>query len=259
MKDKTIVKTKAARPWGDYALRVFVCLLLLASGFVLLSTSTFTLRMREDIPAFMPGLTGPQGLSLIVAAVLSLLPLAFGRRFLGALVVSAFLLAGIGGYWWTTIPWDHFVTKSGFPATTAPRPMDYLLVASPAVIVAFYAVVSRASRLKADLRNRGADEDEVRRATGASFLAGVGVLAVSGALAAGMWALLMGGILQSAPAFLPRGMPAVILAGALLVLAYGLATKRFSFHWERPHVRRPSSDAAGPSGLARNRARRSPF
>lgn len=221
-----------SRPWTAYVLRVLSCALLFVSGYALLAGSTFALRMRNDAPV--------QTIVVALAGVLSLLPLLFGRRFLGAFLASAFLLSGIGAYWWTTIPWDEFIKDSGFPATTAPRLTDYLLVATPAIIGGFYAVASRASILHADLKNRGADPNEARRAAGASFLAGSALLVLCGALAAGLWALMASGIVFRAVAPMPTGIPALILVGALVTVAYALIARRLP----RFRLRKPKAVAA---------------
>lgn len=244
------------RPWGDYALRVLACALLFGSGFSLLSASTFALRMRDDVPAFLPGLTGVQSLAVVVSLALSLLPLLAGRRFLGALLVSGFLLSGIGAYWWTEIPWDELVTESDFVVHKQPDMWRYVQVASPAIVAVFYVAASRASRLRADYLARGVERDEVTTAACASFLAGMGSLVASGALAGALWWMLASGILTRPDAPVPRGAPAVLLAACLAAVAGLLVSGRV-----RPApvpLRRPSTTAAGRAAPARTRARRSP-
>lgn len=248
-------RRKTARPWMDYALRILCCSLLFGSGYLLLSGSTFALRMRNDIPGFVPGLTGPQSIALVLAVILAFAPLLSAKRFLARFTLSSFLFAGIGGYWWTTIPWDELITDSGFPAGTPPGLLDYALVASPAVLTAFYAVVSRPSRLRADLLNRGAEPSEVSRAAAASFLAGAALLVVCSALAFGLWTLMASGAIFDAVAPLPTGVPAIVLAAALLAVAYALLSGRVSL---RGGLRRPSSNAERRGVLARIRARKSP-
>lgn len=206
-----------SRPWSAYALRILCSSLLFISGYLLLVNSTFALRLRNDVPV--------HGIVIGVAAVLSFFPLLLGRRYLGGLLVSAFLLAGIGGYWWTTIPWDEFVKDSGFPATERPDLLDYALVASPAIIAAFYAAVSRPSLLRADLKNRGADLDEIRRAASVSFLSGAALLVFCGALAFALWALMSTGLVFRAVAPV-TGVPALILVAALVTVAWALLTRR---------------------------------
>lgn len=250
-----LARRRLARPWLDYALRVLCCALLFVSGYLLLSGSTFALRMRNDVPGFVPGLNGPQSIALVLATVLAFLPILAPRRFLRAFMASSVLLAGIGGYWWTTIPWDELITDSGFPATTSPGLLDYALVASPAVLAAFYAVVSRPSRLRADLVNRGAEPAEALKAASASFLAGSALLVACGALAFGLWALMASGAIFEAVAPLPTGVPAIVIAAALVTVAYALLSGRVPL---ASLVRRPSSGARRPGVLARIRARRSP-
>lgn len=207
-----------SRPWTAYALRILSCALLFASGYVLLSGSTFGVRMREDLPS--------GAIALALSAVLSLLPLLFGRRFLGAFLVSAFLMSGIGAYWWTTIPWDEFIKDSGFPSGTPPGFADFLLVASPTLIAGFYATTSRASTLMADLKNRGADADEARRAAGQSFLSGAALLVLCAGLAAALWGLMASRVIFDLAAPVPTGVPAIVIVAALVTVAYALIANR---------------------------------
>lgn len=233
----------ASRPWSAYALRVLCSVLMFGTGYTLLAQSTFALRLRDDAPV--------TALVLVVAAFLSFLPLAFGRRYLGALLVGGFLLSGLGGYWWTTIPWDELIKESEFGLTTRPTLRDYALIASPAVVCAFYAVVSRPSVLRADLKNRGADDDEIRRAASASFLSGAVLLLACGALAALLWAFMANGLVFRASAPLPVGVPALIVVSALVVVSYALLARRL------PRFRlgrRPTPQAARPGLLARIKA-----
>lgn len=210
---------KNARPWGDYVLRILACLLLAVTGFILVAKSTFALRLRDDVPG------GAQTVALALTAVLSLLPLAFRKRFLGAFLVSAFLLTGIGAYWWTTIPWDELVTESDFTAGTPPRTLDYALTLAPVFIAAFYAAVSRASILRADYLRRGADPDEARHAAAASFLAGAVALVLSTVMTAILVAALASGAVQGLPGLV--GVPALIVAALLVVLAYVFGSGSF--------------------------------
>ena len=228
-----------ARPWSAYALRLVCSGLMFVSGFLLLTNSTFALRLRGDAPV--------TALVLALAALLAFLPLALGRRYLGGMMVSAFLLAGIGGYWWTTIPWDELIKESEFGATTRPTILDYALVASPAVVCAFYAAVSRASLLRADLKNRGADADEISRAASASFLAGSALLVVCGGLAVALWTLMASGLVFRAAAPLPTGVPALIIVGALLTVAYALFAKRVP----APRFRKATVPAVGVVAAAK--------
>lgn len=248
---------RAPRPWGDYAMRLLACALLAGSGVALLSGSTFAVRMRDDVPVLVPGATGVQGLALLLSAALGFLPLAFGRRFLAAFLVSAFLLSGIGAYWWTTIPWDELVTESDFVAQARPDAWRYGLVASPAVAAVLYVGASRASRLRAEYARRGADRGEVTRAACASFVAGMGALAATCLLAGALWWMLSQDLLQRAPDALPRGAPAVALAAALLAAAYLIGSGRLRSPSARG-VRRPSRGAPGPGAPGRSRGRRSP-
>ena len=220
-----------SRPWSAYVLRILCSVLMFLSAYALLGSSTFALRMRGDFPV----LTIVLGLS----AFLAFFPLLFGKRYLGALIASAFLVSGIGAYWWTTIPWDEFIKDSGFPTSSPARFVDYALVASPAVVCAFYAVVSRPSVLRADLKNRGADADEIRSAAAMSFLAGAALLVLCGALAAALWALMASGVAFRAIAPLPTGLPAIVLVAALCTVAYAIVARRL------PRFRPRGKPAAG--------------
>lgn len=235
-----------ARPWSAYLLRILCSVLMFLSGYALLASSTFAYRLRDDVPV--------QAILLALSAFLAFLPLAFGRRYLGALLVSAFLLSGIGAYWWTTIPWDEFFKESNFATEQKPRLMDYALVASPAIVCAFYAAVARASLLRADLTNRGADPDEVARAASASFLSGAVLLVVCGALAAALWTLMATGLVFVAVAPIPTGVPALILVAALVSVAWLLLSQRAP----RSRPRAPARTGRdGPAADARAAQRRS--
>lgn len=216
---------RRARPWGDYLLRALACLLLFATGFGLLSTSTFALRMRDDIPPFVPGLDGPQGLALVMALALSLIPLIAGRRFLRTYLLSSFLMSGIGAYWWSSIPWDELITDSDFPASHPPGVMDFALVASPVFLAAFYVALSRVSVVRVDYKNRGVDADEAKRAAAASFLAGAAALVVTTAMSLVLWlALANGWFLIDHPL---KGVPAVVTAGGLVAAAWIVSGRRW--------------------------------
>lgn len=199
-------------------MRIVCSGLMFVSGYLLLASSTFALRLRNDVPV--------QTLVLAITAALAFLPLLFGRRYLGALLISAFALSGIGGYWWTTIPWDAFIKDSGFPTSEAPDILDYALVASPAIVCAFYAAVARPSILRADLKNRGADPDEISRAACVSFLSGAALLVFCGALAVTLWALMSSGVVFAAARIVPTGVPALVLCAALVAVAWALLTHR---------------------------------
>lgn len=231
---------RKSRPWSAYGLRILCSVLMFGTGYVLLAQSTFAIRMRDDAPVTL--------LVVALAAFLSFLPLALGRRYLGALLVGGFLLSGIGAYWWSSIPWDEFVKESEFGATTPPGFLDYLLVASPTLICAFYAAIARPSLLAADLKSRGADADEVGRVVGASFLSGAAILVLCGGLAATLWALMASGIVFRAIAPLPVGVPALIVVAALLTVSYALLARRLP----RPHmpVRPPRGPEAGDAAMA---------
>lgn len=250
--------TRHARPWGDYLLRGLASLLLFGSGFSLLATSTFALRMRDDVPALVPGLSGVEGLALLVAGVLAIIPLLFGRRFLGAFLASAFVLSGIGAYWWTLIPWDELVTESDFVTQTSPDWWRYFQVATPLVAAVLYVVASRASRMRAEYRNRGADANEVSQAAASSFLAGMGVLVVTLSFTGVLWQLLATGALLAPPDWVPRGVPALVLAAALVALAWALMSKRVGLDGTPAWVTRPWTAAAGLAARARSRGRKSP-
>ncbi|HUR67721.1 MAG TPA: hypothetical protein VM370_00615 [Candidatus Thermoplasmatota archaeon] len=237
---------KKSRPWSAYLLRLVCCALLFGSAYSLLSQSTFTLRMRNDFPVGT--------LVLAVSAAVAFLPILFGKRYLGALVASAILVSAIGGYWWTTIPWDELVKDSGFPATTRPQLLDYVMVAAPAIVVAFYAIASRPSTLHTDLTNRGADPDEIRSAAATSFLAGAALLVVCGALAFALWWLMAGGAMFAAMGRVPVGIPALVLVAALGTVAYAI----FAGRLPRPALRKPRAPvAAAPSGEGRAAKKRS--
>lgn len=229
-----------ARPWFAYGLRVFCSSLMFLTAYGLLVSSTFATRMRDDFPVQM--------LVIALSAILAFFPLLMWRRYLGALLVSAFLISGIGGYWWTTIPWDELIKDSGFPATLKPDILDYALIASPTVVAAFYAVVSRPSMLRADLRNRGADPDEIRSVTSMSFLAGAALLLFCGALSVAMWAFMSTGLAFAALAPIPRGVPALVIVGALATVAYALLADRLPTRFPRvpgaPRTRARSAVAA---------------
>lgn len=246
---------KRAVPWGDYALRALACILLFISGALLTMQSTFALRLRSDVPATVSGFDAGQGIALAITAALSLVPLLFGRRFLGAFLVSAFIITGIGAYWWTTIPWDELVTESDFTAGRAPRVIDYALTLAPVFIAAFYAAVSRASVLKADYLRRGADADEARRAAAASFLAGSAALVLSTLLTAALVALLASGMLRGIPGLV--GVPALVVVGLLVVLAYIFGSGSFVVGRKaakaRPEDAKREADAAGKAATGRRR------
>lgn len=232
-----------SRPWTAYALRILCCVLLFITGYVLLASSTFAVRMRQDVPA--------TAIALLLAALLGFMPLLNPRRFLRLMLVSAFLLSGIGGYWWTTIPWDEFVKDSGFPSRTPPTLTDYLLVAAPPLIAAFYAITSRASVLMADLKNRGADAHEIQRAAGTSFLSGAALLLVCASLAAALWTMMATGVLLRPAIPLPTGVPAVMLAAAVVTVGYAIVAKRM------PALRWPTRKTEDkPSQATTTKARR---
>lgn len=240
---------KTHRPWGDYAFRLVACALLFASAFGLLAQSTFAHRLRDDM--------APTTLALAIAGVLALVPLLFGRRFLGAFLVSAFLATLTGAYWWTKVSWDELVSESNFNVVEPAGLWDYVLVATPAMVAVFYVAASRASRLKAEYRNRGVDPSQVTRAACASYLAGVFVFLVVTALSLGFWIVLASGALFDAFALMPTGVPAIVLAAAALTAAIALGAGRLPK--PRLPLTRPSKDAAGRGALARTRGRKSPF
>ncbi|HET6405180.1 MAG TPA: hypothetical protein VFH78_11070 [Candidatus Thermoplasmatota archaeon] len=228
-----------ARPWSAYALRLLCSVLMFLSGYALLAGSTFALRLRGDVPV--------QLIVLAMAGVFSFLPLLFGRRYLGMLLVSGFILSGIGAYWWSTIPWDEFIKESNFTTEQKPGLLDYALVASPAIIAAFYAAVSRASILRADLKNRGADADEISRAASVSFLSGAALLVFCGGLAVALWALMATGIVFQAVAPIPTGVPALILVAALVAVSWAIFTRRLPRFPGRKARERVASPAAAPA------------
>ena len=239
-----------AHPWSAYVLRVLCSVLLFLSGYALLAGSTFAYRLRGDVPI--------QLIVIAMAGVLAFLPLAFGRHYLGMFLVSAFILSGIGAYWWTTIPWDEFVKENNFGSEQKARLLDYALVASPALVAGFYAAVSRASLLRADLKNRGADPDEIGRAASVSFLSGAALLVVCGALAFALWTLMSTGIVFAAVAPIPTGIPALILVAALVAVAWAIFSRRVPRFRKKPEggknaepsqPPRPAGQAAR-SGLA---------
>lgn len=215
--------TFPSRPWLAYALRILCCALMFLSAYSLLVGSTFAMRMRQDFPV--------QSLVVALSVILAFSPLLAGRRYLGALLISAFLISGIGGYWWTTIPWDEFVKDSEFPTAQRPGFLEYALVATPAVVAAFYAVVSRPSLLRADLVNRGVEPQEIRSAMTMSFLSGAALLVFCGGLTMVMWQLMSSGIVFAALAPIPQGIPAIILVAALASVAYALLAGRLPAPW----------------------------
>lgn len=229
---------KTHRPWGAYALRLFTSALLFVTGYALVAGSTFALRMRNDAPVGT--------IVVVICAALAVLPLLFGRRYLTGAAISAFLLTGIGGYWWTTIAWDEFIKKSGFPTNAPPTFSDHLLVASPAVVIAFYAIVSRASMLKADLKDRGAEPDEASRAACASFLSGSALLVLCGALSIGLWALMASGLVFRITAPV-TGVPALVLAAMFVVVSYALIARRLPRFRFRRAARPDPRPAAAPA------------
>lgn len=212
-------------PWLDYASRLLSCALLFATGFALLSTSTFALRMRNDVPLHIAGLTGPQSIALVISAALSVIPLLAGPAFLGALLVCGWLMSGMGAYWWTTIAWDNLIHESDFTSNVPPTFLNYALVAGPAVIATLHVVLARVSRLRRDCKARGVDPDEARVAAAASFLSGAGTLLVALALSATLWALLATGALTRLHG-LPVGIPALLLCAAVVCAAWAIATRR---------------------------------
>lgn len=240
------------RPWLAYALRGAASAGLFVSGYALTANSPFALRMRDDVPDFLPGLDGAQGLALLLSALLALTPLVAGGGYLRAYMVSAFIVTGLGAYWWTTVPWDELVTESDFPAARAPGLVDYLLTAAPAFVGAAYAALANASTLRADLERRGAPADEARRVWGASFLAGGVALLLATALAGALWWALAQGALSGVAGLV--GMPALLAAATVLVLAYAAGSRL----WRVSRVRRPSPAAGGRAGPGRTRGRRSP-
>lgn len=247
----TPTRRRKARPWMDYALRLVACIVMAAVGYLLLSQSTFILRMRNDVPAFVPGLDGPHSIGLVLAVALSLMPLLAGRRFLGGLMVSAFILSGIGAYWWTLIPWDELITESDFPVTTPPVFGDYVLIALPAVVIAMYVVASRASRLLADAKNRGIDRHEAMKAAAMSYLAGVGSLVAALVGATALWVAMSSGALTTGIRGLPTGMPALLAAAALVVLAWAIGGRKLS--WRTLRARQVK--VPGAAQLARGKQR----
>lgn len=220
---------------------------MFGSAYALLSGSTFALRMRDDLPI--------QGIVVVFGGILSFLPLLYGRRYLGALLVSSFVISGIGAYWWTTIPWDEFIKDSGFPTAQKPTLWDHALVASPTMVAAFYAVVSRPSILHADLRERGADIAEVRRASAASFLSGAALLVFCIALAGGLWAIMASGSVFAAVAPIPTGIPALVIVAALGSIAWAIFVRRIPAPWRQHGMDSAASSAERAGAVKRLTAR----
>jgi hypothetical protein len=214
------------RAWGDYTSRGLASLLLFGAGFALFSTSTFVLRMRNDIPLSFAGLDGPQSLALILAGLLSIIPILMGRRFLGAFLVCGWIVTGIGGYWWTTIPWDELITDSDFPSSLAPGFWDYALVAGPALITTLYVVLARVSQVRADAKGRGIEAGEASRAASVAFLTGAVAIVLSLVFVTGMWMVLSFGVPMWSRIPLPTGIPALLLCAAVVVLAWFVGTRR---------------------------------
>lgn len=233
----------ARRPWTSYALRVLCCVLMFLSGYALLSGSTFALRMRGDLPV--------KSIVVVLAGFFAFFPLARPRHYLRWLIVAAFVFTLIGGYWWTTIPWDELIKDSGFPTAQKPTLIDFALVATPAIVVAFFVVASRPSIMHADLRARGADADEALAAAAVSFLAGAVLLVICGALAIAMWLFMSAGLASALAAPIPRGVPALIVVGALGTLSYAILARRL------PGLKHPWVEAARRAAARGTRGRRS--
>lgn len=249
--------SRKPRPILDYLLRLVACVLLFGVGFGLLATSTFALRMRDDVPAFVPGLDGPQSIALVLSALLAFLPLVAGRRFLAVFIVSGLLVSGLGGYWWTSVPWDELITESNFPAPEPPELVDFAFVAAPVVIAAFYVAGARASQLRADYLRRGADRTEAAKASAAGYLSGVAAFTLASGLALLLWALLAEGTLLRVANGFPRGIPAFVFTAALGAIVYAILGNRVRRR-ALARVRRPSSGAAGRAAPERSPARKSP-
>lgn len=246
------MKERRHRPWGDYAMRVLACALLFGSAYGLLSQSTFALRLRDDAPG------GANTLAMALAGVLAVVPLLMGRRFLGAFLVSGFLASGVGAYWWTKVSWDELVTESDFNVAAPPGLWDYALVAMPALVAVFYAVASRPSRLKAEYRNRGLDEAQIARAAWAAWIGGVGLFLAVGGLSFGFWVLMSSGAVFDMARGVPVGVPAIVVAVALLTVAIALGSNRLPRAGAPAWITRPWKAAAGLAARARSRARKSP-
>ena len=245
------------RPWGDYAFRVLACALLFGSAFGLLSESTFAYRLRDDAPA-AGGLTGSQTLALAIAATLAILPLLAGKRFLGVFLASSFVAAGMGSYWWTKVSWDELVTETDFTVSEGATVWDYTLVALPALVAVFYVAASRASRLRAEYRARGLDEEQVRRAAWSSWIAGVGLFLGVTAMSLAFWSVLASGVLFATMSQFPTGVPALVAAAALLTVAIALGAGRLPKPDPPSFLTRPWRAAAGLAARARSRGRKSP-
>jgi hypothetical protein len=231
------------------------------SAYGLLSGSTFAARMRGDFPV--------QTLVLVSSAVLSFAPLLLGRKYLGALLVTAFLVSGIGGYWWTTIPWDEFVKDSGFPTPErADDVWDHILVASPVLVAALYAAVSHPIALRADLKERGADMVEIQSAAITSLLASAVLFVVCVGLGVALWMLLASGIVLATAAPIPTGFPALVLAAAFIAVVWAFLAARVT--WSRgrkmralgstkPMAERPGKPVDRETLWARLARRRAPI
>lgn len=234
---------------GDVALRVIFCVLLGAVGFMLLLQSTFAWRMLDHpVPTAHPASVV---VSLVLALWLAALPLLARQRFLGAYLVSGFLLSGIGAYWWTRVPWDALVTRSDFHVGAAPTFADFAMVAAPAVLAIAAWATLVPGRTQARLLAAGIAPSEARQAGAAARLCGAGAFLAAVALAAAMWAAFAYGLPAVASSSI-SGLPALVAAGALVALASAAWGRRIRF------VRRPSTRAAGRAGPAQSRERRWP-
>jgi hypothetical protein len=237
------------RPWADYGLRLLFSTLLALACFQLLAQSTFAWRMREDIP------TGVGGIAAALAAILGFLPLAFGRRYLGAYVVCGGLAAALGAHWWSTIPWEELITETNFQTDQPPGLWDYAMVVSPAFLSVSYAALSRWSALRADLLARGAEPAQASQAAAGSFLGGALALVATSLAGGAFIALLLGGLAAPRDLF---GVPAVV-GVVLAALVVAAAVALFGRRWPRwRDLRRPSSPEEGRAAPEQNPGQRWP-
>jgi len=211
------------RPISDAGLertvRVVASIGLFLSATHLLMRSTFRMRLRDDIPAILPGVSGVESAILVLGLILAIVPLLAGRRFVPAFLMSAFIATGLGAYWWTRVPWDELITESDFATTSPPGLLDFLLVASPLLVFAAAWALIAPLRQAADWTARGVDAAEAERTGRSSTTAGALLVVAALAAPAGVWLahrFLWGG---SLPQLLPGGV--AFIGFALLALGVG--------------------------------------
>lgn len=170
--------------------RLGSCAALAAAGYALLSRSTFAARLRDDVPALVPGLTGPESVALALGLMLGFLPMWSERQRLPLYLVAAFLLSGIGAYGWTGVPWDELITEGNFNVAGAPLLRHFALVSLPAALVGAELALARTSGMLDDQLARGADRPEALAAARASRAGALAFTLACMALASVLWLFL---------------------------------------------------------------------